>query len=153
MDNKYSHLTNTSINKLSPCTFSNYYIVLDSEKQDVGSGCKWTISQLKSYFEEKSNISFAKIWAKIKTIVLLTLLPVSQEIKSHTTGCFELYGFDILIDNDLKAWLLEINLSPALNTDTQIDIDVKRPLLEHMIDLIGLDESDGHQGMKHSEVC
>ena len=28
---------------------------------------------------------------------------------------FQIIGFDLLIDNNLKAWLLEINTSPSLN--------------------------------------
>lgn len=29
--------------------------------------------------------------------------------------CFQIIGLDIFIDNDLKAWILEINSSPSLN--------------------------------------
>jgi Tubulin-tyrosine ligase family len=48
--------------------------------------------------------------------------------------------------------LLEVNLSPALTVDTQVDIKVKRPLMEDIIDLIGLDESDAQSGLKHGYV-
>lgn len=35
-------------------------------------------------------------------------------------GCFELFGFDMMIDENLNPHLIEINTNPALFTDTQV---------------------------------
>ena len=60
----------------------------------------------------------------------------------HRRNCFELYGFDILIDSDLKPWLLEVNLSPSLNCDTPIDMKIKSALLCDLLNLIGIPAVD-----------
>jgi D-alanine-D-alanine ligase-like ATP-grasp enzyme len=53
-------------------------------------------------------------------------------------NCFELLGFDILIDSNFKPWLLEVNLSPSLNTDSKLDFSTKGLLLADLFNLVGI---------------
>ena len=60
----------------------------------------------------------------------------------HRTNCFEILGFDILIDSDLKPWLLEVNLSSSLATDSPLDMSIKSTLLTDTFNLIGVKRFD-----------
>ncbi len=35
-------------------------------------------------------------------------------IKTNPVLCFEIFGYDFIIDNDFKPWILEINNNPGL---------------------------------------
>lgn len=50
-------------------------------------------------------------------------------------GCFELFGFDLLIDEDLNPYLIEVNTNPALFTDTQVQKDLLPHLVEDVVKL------------------
>jgi tubulin polyglutamylase TTLL5 len=50
-------------------------------------------------------------------------------------NCFELFGFDVLVDSDLKPWLLEVNLSPSLATESPIDVTIKSNLMMDVFNL------------------
>jgi tubulin polyglutamylase TTLL5 len=55
------------------------------------------------------------------------------EIKN---SCFELYGFDILLDSSLNPWLIEVNLSPNLHCDSPLDLKIKGELIAEIFDII-----------------
>merc|ERR1712232_1321362 len=57
---------------------------------------------------------------------------------SSTSGCFEIYGFDILVDNDLKPWLLEVNICPSLSSGSPLDKRIKTKLVADTLTLVGL---------------
>ena len=42
-------------------------------------------------------------------------------------------GFDILIDQNLKPWLIEINGPPQLTIDTKVDVMVKYKMVKDMV--------------------
>ncbi|XP_059842528.1 probable tubulin polyglutamylase TTLL2 [Hypanus sabinus] len=132
LDNIYAHLTNTSINRFGP----SYTM----DKERVGSGCKWTMSQFRAFLHSM-NINEPLMWQRISNIVTMTLLTISPSIPSPP-NCLELFGFDILIDDNIKPWLLEVNYSPALMIECNADVVVKKELLYDLIDLLNYKEID-----------
>jgi len=50
-------------------------------------------------------------------------------------SCFELFGFDILLDSNLNPWLMEVNLSRSLHCDSPIDVKIKGELIAECLDL------------------
>lgn len=52
-------------------------------------------------------------------------------------ACFEVYGFDILIDQDFRPWLLEVNVSPSLSSSSPLDKYIKTLLLSDSMYLTG----------------
>jgi hypothetical protein len=52
--------------------------------------------------------------------------------------CFEILGFDILLDRDYNPWLLEVNTSPSFATDSQLDFDLKSKVLTEAFNIIGV---------------
>lgn len=54
-------------------------------------------------------------------------------------------GFDVLIDENFKPWLLEVNLSPSLNTDSKLDFSTKGMLLADLFNLVGLKNQEQQQ--------
>ncbi|CAH1799549.1 unnamed protein product [Owenia fusiformis] len=136
LHNQYSHLTNTSINKHGPS--------YSAEKERIGPGCKWTLTQLRYYFRQ-CHIDDRVLWQQIVNIIILTLVTQASEIPK-VNNCYELYGFDILVDESLKPWLLEVNFSPAMSTDSPVDLLVKKPLLHDLIEMCNYKPGDVERG-------
>ena len=63
-----------------------------------------------------------------------------QKVIINDKHCFELYGFDILLDKNLKPWLLEINSSPSMTANTKEDFDLKVGLLDDTYTILDLEK-------------
>ncbi|KAL4708427.1 hypothetical protein ACJJTC_019663 [Scirpophaga incertulas] len=127
--NPYRHLTNSSLNKSGP----RYAECKDR----IGSGCKWTLKQVRRALVGRWGAAEWLVWQRIRALVTLTLLAQAAGTPP-ARNCFEFYGFDVLLDETLKPWLIEVNLSPALGANCEADVTVKQPMLHELFDLLGL---------------
>ncbi|XP_051774794.1 tubulin polyglutamylase ttll6 isoform X1 [Erpetoichthys calabaricus] len=140
VDDICMHLTNYAINKHS-----------DNFVRDDDTGSKRKLSTFNRHMEEKG-YDIGKMWGDIEDVIIKTLISAHPILKhnyntcfpNHVTGsaCFEILGFDILLDRRLKPWLLEVNHSPSFTTDSKLDREVKDNLLYDTLVLINLGACD-----------
>uniref|UniRef100_A0A7S3G977 Tubulin--tyrosine ligase-like protein 9 n=1 Tax=Palpitomonas bilix TaxID=652834 RepID=A0A7S3G977_9EUKA len=52
--------------------------------------------------------------------------------------CFEILGFDVMLDHRLRPWLIEINHSPSFHTDSEFDLVLKEGVIRDTMNLIQL---------------
>lgn len=137
LSNSFIHLTNYAINKESP----NFEF---NDSVDKEFGLKWTISTIKEHLRKKG-IDFNKIWENIKDIIIKLFISYAKEacdqIENYfveNNNLFELYGLDILIDDTLKPWLMEVNINPSIDTESLLDLKIKSEIMTDIFNIIGL---------------
>ncbi|CAG9830207.1 unnamed protein product [Diabrotica balteata] len=140
--NPCMHLCNYSINKYH----SDYVKSDDPSAENVGH--KWTLSALLRHLKSEGKDT-ALLMSQIEDMIIKAILACANSVISackmfipFTNNCFELYGFDILIDKTLKPWLLEVNLSPSLNCDSPLDVRLKSAMLADLLSLVGIPAVD-----------
>jgi tubulin polyglutamylase TTLL4 len=67
------------------------------------------------------------------------MLDIHSKTQEKRNCGFELYGFDILIDSNLKPWLMEVNVCPSLSSSSPMDRKIKHTLLTDILNLIGIE--------------
>merc|ERR1712142_1453007 len=133
------HLTNYSLNKKS----MDYVKCDNPNVEDYGN--KWSMSAMLRYLRDYG-VDTSELCARIEDVVIKTILSVEIPIATTTKmfvpnsrgNCSELYGFDILIDENLKPWVLEVNLSPSLATDSPLDLKIKSHVVADWLNLTGV---------------
>lgn len=134
LNQKFMHLTNYSINKNS-LTYS----------RDQETGSKRTFSALNRMLEADGH-NVAQLWSNIDDLIVKTIISawpalshsyrVSFPLHDDISACFELLGFDIIIDHELNPFLLEVNHSPSFTMDEPIDKKVKLSVLRDTLKLL-----------------
>jgi len=50
--------------------------------------------------------------------------------------------FDIIIDENLKPWLLEINYTPSFKCNSHLDLRIKKGLIRNTLNLINVTKTN-----------
>ena len=109
--NKFIHITNHSLQKKS------------SKFEQYEYGNEMSYSDLKKFMEEE-NIplsKFEKMIEDMKMLVKISFKSVGNKLlKVYPVFCFEIFGYDFILDNDFRPWILEINNNPGLGISSPV---------------------------------
>ncbi|GAB5359305.1 hypothetical protein AAMO2058_000532900, partial [Amorphochlora amoebiformis] len=154
-DNIYAHLTNYSINKDNPEAKSPKIVQKSTENgrtsenftnisalAEDGGGLKWTIEELLRYLGN-NGVDTVRVWKQTKDLMLKTLIALIPDCKLSPCS-FELFGFDIMMDQDVNLHLIEVNMEPSLAMPSPLDKKLKTSILNDIIQLLKVDVLASH---------
>eukprot|EP00913_Durusdinium_trenchii_P001860 g1722.t1 len=121
--NRQRHISNWSVNKCG---------------KHVSDGAVASLQEFQEVLEMitgKSNYWETELIPQLKSCILQTLQAVQSNMVQRPES-FEVYGFDFLIGEDLKPWLLEVNLSPACESRTQWMSDMLERMASRLVELL-----------------
>ena len=148
LENVQMHLTNYAINKDSE-TFVQPEGMEDHEQEGAH---KRTITSLMNTLRAEGH-DVDRLWKDIGEVCVKTIISVQPHLE-HTYftcrqrsddpgfGCFELLGFDIMMDYKLRPSLLEINHSPSFTCDSPMDTAVKTAVIRGTMEMISFSREE-----------
>lgn len=91
---------------------------------------------MRQYIEHHYGLEASnRCFADMDQLIIYSLKAV-QPVMINDRHCFECYGYDVLIDDTLKPWLVEVNASPSLSTTTENDRVGKTSLLRDIYNVV-----------------
>jgi tubulin polyglutamylase TTLL9 len=131
-----AHLTNVALNKTD-----DGYNDTNAQKFDLRA----LRLSLNGRFGEDA---VDTLFRDIQNVVVKSVLACAPKFRktSFAAGgdylvenCFETYGFDVLIDDGLKPWLVEVNAAPSFVADTPSDAALKKKVVSDVLDVLDME--------------
>lgn len=139
MEDVCMHLTNYAINKESD------KFVFNQDANDMGIGHKRNLEAVWKIMTDQG-IDVEKLKSKIQDIIVKTLISGLSHLKFQYKSCqpenyrsdmcFEILGFDVIINDELEPLILEINYTPSFSTDTPLDWNIKKSLIKDVLTIM-----------------
>jgi tubulin polyglutamylase TTLL6/13 len=141
MGNRNAHLTNYSLNKKS----KNFVKGPDGSKRAL----KDVFATLKA-----TGIDVDRLWASTIDVINKSILathpkllsayravvPKGSTLHLPSSTCYELLGFDVMYDEDLKPWLIEVNHAPSFRGGSKVDGRIKAGVIQQTLQMLHVSE-------------
>ena len=126
----YVHLTNNCLQQNNP----NY------NRYEPGNTLSFSefISNLDIEYNNKLLNHFDEIiLQRVTDLIIDSILSVKKNsLKKHNSFCFEFLGYDFILDEDLRVWLIEINSNPYLGTPNKYIENILPKVISELLSLI-----------------
>mmetsp|Transcript_57890 Transcript_57890/g.103546 ORF Transcript_57890/g.103546 Transcript_57890/m.103546 type:complete len:1032 (-) Transcript_57890:56-3151(-) len=163
LDQVCMHLTNYEVNR-----FSDEF-QMNTSLDEVHTGSKRSLAWLLDYIEELYGAEESKrVWFELVGVCAKTVLAAQPTLefeyndlcpKDLTHGvmgcrCFEILGFDVLLTQQRKAMLIEVNHLPSFQIHSPLDLDVKTRVVDQVMDMTCssvIDQQTYHKMVKNGQ--
>ena len=134
--NKYMHLTNPDINKHRP----NHPYAQDPRPW------YWSLDEYLTHVKKSGGdpeMFFQRLKLMVAKAVLSAAHKFVQKAHDHVQyrgNCFEIFGLDVLVDRDLKPWIVEVNPDPDMSAGKNFPLaeKVKIDMLRQSLNIVGV---------------
>ena len=138
LDQVFRHLTNYSVNKKNE-NFKQQGETKNAHKRPMSE----VLQELRAQGADPE-----AVLSEIHRILALTVIAAQPSLRHNYNAtfkmqdgksrCFEILGFDVLIDEALKPWVLEVNHSPSLSCDSGFDKELKDAVISDAVRILDI---------------
>lgn len=73
----------------------------------------------------------------MKDLIIDSLMAVKHQINpNRRKHCFELFGYDFLIDEDFRIWLVEVNTNPYFGVPNTFIANLLPKMMDDLLDIV-----------------
>ena len=137
--NKYVFLTNLFVNQKNKKKF-----IYPKNMKDMEESNLWNLETFQKYCA-RNNINYNKIFSEVGDIFIKMMITVREKIinyiektKLQCSNFYHLIGFDIILDENLKPYLLETNRRCAFRNDNDAEKYFTYNIVVDTLNIVGL---------------
>ena len=106
--------------------FLKFFQKKDPLYKEEKDSTTWSMDQFNTYVNEEvaPKKGLTQDWVhkeltkQMRQIMLQVIHGIRYKLQ-RKVGYYGIYGYDFMIDEDMKVWLIEVNVNPAITTNSK----------------------------------